>query len=334
LTKEQWQIYLTELYRWAQDKYNALLKGELSEDDYYKVLEFYETETQVISFLIKDELEYLEPEEIEEIINSFENVKNVSSLRELIEKRFINSLRDSSGEESRAQEPPSIHNIPKPPTLSTYAKDIEEERFSNVDELSQANIGSEFDDLDSFGILEEELRPIEKDISTFSSVSNLHKNLEIVLVGERSVGRSTFLNLLGAVGNSFEYEYQGTIYTINFVDHDHETYFPERRELLGFNGVIAFYDITRPDTVFRLEKWLKKVYRDKDFTLPVLFVGNKTDLSRLRIVTVEKAEELVNMVRSFENYSDFLEVSLKLEQNDAALKILSRMINVIQGMPS
>ncbi len=361
MSKEQWQIYLGELYSWAREKYNALLRKELSEDEYYKVLEFYEGETQVISFLIQDQLEFLEPSEIEEIINSFQDVQSVSSLQELIERRYVRAmgtepasppsspstpdvaLPDSSTLGSSVQkgtpkprEKPSVHNIPRPPTMSELAKfqqskesvetaadDFEiptppegEQRVSRgPDSEALLNVSTSTHD---FGVVKVGVKP------------NMAREIRLVLVGERSVGRSTFLDLLvESLDSDLVISHEGGLFRIQFHDVDHTASFPTRSELVGFDGVIAMYDITRPDTMFRLEKWVKQVFRERHFSIPIVVCGNKTDLERLRIVSSDAAEDLVTLIKEFGNYTTFLEVSLKTGQKPAALRVVQAIMDLI-----
>ncbi len=363
MSKEQWQIYLGELYSWAREKYDALLRKELSEEEYYKVLEFYEGETQVISFLIQDQLEFLEPSEIEEIINSFQDVKSVSSLQELIERRYMQamgiktppsvppppessilspnsrvSLGSSVQEEvPESREKPSIHNIPRPPTMSELAKIKQPSASNSAESIEDFEIPAppEGERRVSRGPDSEALLSVPTSAHDFGVIKvgvkpNMAREIRIALVGERSVGRSTLLDMLiESLDSGLVISHEGTLFRIQFHDVDHTVSFPNRSELVGFDGVIAMYDITRPDTMFRLEKWIRQVFRERHFSIPIVVCGNKTDLERLRIVSSDAAEDLVALIREFGNYATFLEVSLKTGQKPAALRVVQAIMDLI-----
>ena len=59
----------------------------------------------------------------------------------------------------------------------------------------------------------------------------------------------------------------------------------------GAIGALLVYDITKPSSFKGLEKWIEKLQEHADPNITTLLVGNKCDLSHLREVRTEDAEE-------------------------------------------
>ena len=69
------------------------------------------------------------------------------------------------------------------------------------------------------------------------------------------------------------------------------------------DAIMLVYDITNIITFNNLENWIKKIKEFND-TMPIMLVGNKTDLNEERIVRYEDGKNLAN-----ENKMQFLEAS-------------------------
>ena len=53
----------------------------------------------------------------------------------------------------------------------------------------------------------------------------------------------------------------------------------------GALGALLVYDITRKDTFYNVNKWLKELREHADMNISIILVGNKSDLYHMRQVT-------------------------------------------------
>ncbi|CAL5196270.1 unnamed protein product [Lathyrus oleraceus] len=60
----------------------------------------------------------------------------------------------------------------------------------------------------------------------------------------------------------------------------------------GATGALLAYDITNRHSFNHIEKWLDELHRHADKNIVVMLVGNKSDLSSIRQVPTEEAEDL------------------------------------------
>lgn len=68
----------------------------------------------------------------------------------------------------------------------------------------------------------------------------------------------------------------------------------------GAVGAIIVYDISNRDTFLHLDRWLKELTTHSDKEIVVMMVGNKSDLSYIRAVSTEEAQQFARM--SFRYY--------------------------------
>ena len=57
----------------------------------------------------------------------------------------------------------------------------------------------------------------------------------------------------------------------------------------GALGALLVYDITRKDTFYNVNKWLRELREHADMNISIILVGNKSDLYHMRQVTYEEA---------------------------------------------
>ncbi len=90
----------------------------------------------------------------------------------------------------------------------------------------------------------------------------------------------------------------------------------------GAKGAILLYDMTRMDTLDKLEEWVN-ICRTYNKTMPILFCGTKADLEADRSVKPEYAASYMQTLNLF----DHLELSAKTGQNvEKAFELLVRKI--------
>ena len=78
----------------------------------------------------------------------------------------------------------------------------------------------------------------------------------------------------------------------------------------GAAGALLVYDITRRETFDHLASWLEDARLHANPSMTVMLVGNKSDLSHRRAVSVEEGQEFAR-----ENGLLFLETSAKTSLN-------------------
>lgn len=130
-------------------------------------------------------------------------------------------------------------------------------------------------------------------------------NLKLLLIGDGSVGKTTLT--LKYVENRFRHKYKPTLGVDLFTKQirlgDCETKLTiwdiagqERFKIIrkgfyeGASGALLVYDVTRPTTFETLSEWMQEMqeYAGK---VPVVTIGNKTDLTNRREVSTRKARQ-------------------------------------------
>ena len=90
-----WTTYSQKLYDWINQKYSSLMDGELSEDEYYACLQFYEAEIQVVSVITSGDSLLLQLDEVKELKELLETEEWLNSPNTLIELRFQQSRSEN-----------------------------------------------------------------------------------------------------------------------------------------------------------------------------------------------------------------------------------------------
>lgn len=146
---------------------------------------------------------------------------------------------------------------------------------------------------------------------------------KIVILGENNVGRSTLgIKYL----NSRDYDFIITIRTALAVKNiELDDYFIRlqiwfisnhinnllfKLYLAGTLGVIIMYDITNPNSLNSILKWIQ-IIRENERDIPILLVGNKSDLKEKRAISEEEAIKIKNK----NNLAGNMEISLKTGNN-------------------
>ncbi|MHA1297725.1 MAG: GTP-binding protein [Promethearchaeota archaeon] len=92
--------------------------------------------------------------------------------------------------------------------------------------------------------------------------------------------------------------------------------------VLGAKGALLMFDLTRPITLENLEQWVS-ICRKSDPSLPILFLGTKSDLVDEIMVDDDYALEFKERFNLF----DYLRVSSKTGENvEKAFELLTRKI--------
>lgn len=128
---------------------------------------------------------------------------------------------------------------------------------------------------------------------------------KIVLIGDSSVGKTNLLSRFSR--NEFNPDSKATIgveFATRTLDIDNkkiktqiwDTAGQERYRAVtaayyrGAAGAIVVYDITNSDSYESVSRWLKELKENADSNLVIALVGNKSDLSHLRAVPTEEAQ--------------------------------------------
>ncbi|KAL9622712.1 MAG: hypothetical protein Q9160_003022 [Pyrenula sp. 1 TL-2023] len=172
------------------------------------------------------------------------------------------------------------------------------------------------------------------------SYSNPLKKFKLVFLGEQSVGKTSLITRF--MYDSFDNTYQATI-GIDFLS---KTMYLEDRtvrlQLWDTAGqerfrslipsyirdssvAVVVYDISSAKTFQQTRKWIEDVQGERGNDVIVVLVGNKTDLSDKREVTLQQGEEFASQVGAI-----FMETSAKLGHNVKAL--FRRIAQALPGM--
>ena len=78
------------------------------------------------------------------------------------------------------------------------------------------------------------------------------------------------------------------------------------------NGILLVYDITDETSFKKIEAWHQNLSSDSNNILPIVLIGNKSDLEEERVVSTEDGEELAQKLK-IENH--FFETSCQSGKN-------------------
>ncbi|MHA1398328.1 MAG: Rab family GTPase [Candidatus Heimdallarchaeaceae archaeon] len=130
--------------------------------------------------------------------------------------------------------------------------------------------------------------------------------IKILNIGDYSVGKtslalrytknrfsSSYLPTLGVDFHSKDIEFDEDI-TLRIVLFDtvgqEKLVSLRKRYYTGAHGAVVVYDVTRKESYDHIENWIKEV-EEKCPDIPIVIVGNKTDLNEERVISHDKAQE-------------------------------------------
>ncbi|MCE7733443.1 MAG: GTP-binding protein [Candidatus Heimdallarchaeota archaeon] len=159
---------------------------------------------------------------------------------------------------------------------------------------------------------------------------------KIVLIGENSVGKTSIRRQFNGLG--FRTAHLMTIGTefsqkeiimenekLDFhiwdiaSDLNYET-LRRQKYLRKTDGAMIVFDLTRYETFFRLTYWLNELSEANPRSkIPILFVGNKTDLTRDRVIPEEDVRKFVEKIKEDKSiktsWVGYIETSAKTGHN-------------------
>lgn len=132
---------------------------------------------------------------------------------------------------------------------------------------------------------------------------------KVVLVGDSGVGKSNLISRF--TRGEFHLESKSTIgveFATRSINVEGKTIKAQIWDMAGQEryraitsayyrgavGALLVYDITRPTTFENVERWLRELRDHGDPSITIALVGNKSDLSNLRKVSIEKAQEFAD----------------------------------------
>jgi small GTP-binding protein len=137
--------------------------------------------------------------------------------------------------------------------------------------------------------------------------------MKICLLGEGSVGKTSIRKRF--LGEGLDSSYLITIgadFAVKTVEHGQKAYcfqiwdlagqpsYSSIRDLYykGSLGALIIFDLTRPETLPVLEKWVDDLYK-YSYKAPLILLGNKSDLkeSRNRLVESEEVENFIMNIK-------------------------------------
>lgn len=153
---------------------------------------------------------------------------------------------------------------------------------------------------------------------------------KVIVIGDPAIGKTSLIrkfvknqfekDYLPTVGvsiskESIEMEIEGKKVIINLLLWDlagqPQFYLLHKVYYNGANGVILGFDLTRTHTYSNLKNWHKELVKDGLIDLPMVLVGNKSDLKEERKVGMAH----INHMQESLNIPDYVETSALTGQN-------------------
>ena len=145
-------------------------------------------------------------------------------------------------------------------------------------------------------------------VKTAQQISSLNEDylFKIIVLGDCAVGKSNILskyskNIFNKLSKSTIgvelitkfFKYEDKIIKVNIWDTAGQERFTSMITTYykGAKGALLVYDITRKNTFDNIDNWLRELIAINSNKISVSLIGNKSDLSLLRQVSKEKAQE-------------------------------------------
>ena len=146
---------------------------------------------------------------------------------------------------------------------------------------------------------------------------------KFVIIGDHEVGKTSLIRQF--VERKFTHDYRATI-GLNILAHNFDfqgneigvqlwdigaqQYFKRFRKIYYAGAEAAFivFDLTRRESFEKVKSWyqeISKLIEEKD--IPIVIIGNKSDLTEQRLISTEEGEELAKSLS--ENASSYIETS-------------------------
>ncbi|MFX0188001.1 MAG: Rab family GTPase [Candidatus Hodarchaeota archaeon] len=157
----------------------------------------------------------------------------------------------------------------------------------------------------------------------------MKKSVKIIIAGDGGVGKTTFLHrfITGKFYSKFELtkgvsffnkdlKINREVYQLILWDFAGQLQF---RELLpdfvkGLVGAILMFDLSRFDTLKRLDNWVKMI--NKEQIVPIIIVGGKYDLVKDEIETILNIDNIIlNFLMNNDTCFSYLKTSSKTGYN-------------------
>ena len=159
---------------------------------------------------------------------------------------------------------------------------------------------------------------------------------KVVAIGDGGVGKTSIA--VRYTYDKFDPKYKATIgvsyavkklvhgenkITLSILDTGGQEMFDYIRPFYykGASGAMIVYDVTRKTTFDHLDKWFNNLY-EQCGKIPVILVGNKTDLIDERVVSAEQGEEYAQQKEVI-----FHETSAKTGEN--VIDVMDKLAKVI-----
>jgi len=146
---------------------------------------------------------------------------------------------------------------------------------------------------------------------------------KFVIVGDHTVGKTSLIRQF--VERKFSHDYRATI-GLNILAHNFDfqgnqiscqlwdlgaqQYFKRFRKIYYAGAEAAFivFDLTRRESFENVKSWYKEISKLIEETdIPIVVIGNKSDLTEQRLISTEEGEELAKSLS--ENGSSYIETS-------------------------
>ncbi|MFW9771009.1 MAG: Rab family GTPase [Candidatus Heimdallarchaeota archaeon] len=161
---------------------------------------------------------------------------------------------------------------------------------------------------------------------------------KITLFGAGGVGKTSLLiryikdyfnpDLKQTIGSNFlikDVEIGDTNIRLLLWDIGGQEQFQKLRSIYfkGSNGAFGVFDVTSQPSLLKLPGWISSIKKSVKKSIPMIIVGNKTDLERQ--VEREEAEDLAQRL----NCCDYIETSAKTGENveEAFIKLAQACLN-------